>query len=229
MHIFAIGDLHLGLARGKNMDVFGENWRNHWEKIKKNWLEQIQPEDIILLPGDISWAMNMKEVKPDLDALQQLPGKKILTLGNHDYWWSSTSKCEKAYPDFVFLKNRAVFCGDLWICATRGWTCPNDTRFTAEDDKIYQREQMRLRLSLEDAMKNGANKILLMLHFPPANDKKEISGFLELIESYPVETVVYGHLHGTQAFAGALEGEYNGVTYHLVSSDYLDFVPKKIL
>ena len=229
MSLFAMGDLHLSFAKEKPMDIFGKQWERHWDKIRNSWLAQITSEDTVLLPGDISWAMDLEEVVADMDFLQQLPGKKILVRGNHDYWWSSASKVRSAFPAVTFLQNDSATWEDYFICGTRGWVCPNDSRFTPHDQKIYEREQVRLRLSLEQAMQKGANKIIVMLHFPPINDKKEASGFTEILERYPVEKVIYGHLHGEHSFSAGLMGMYHGIEYQLVSSDFLDFTFYKLV
>ncbi len=228
MSLFVIGDLHLSFAREKPMDIFGDNWKNHEKKIEDNWKKLVTCEDTVLIPGDISWGLELEDAKPDLDFINELPGKKILISGNHDYWWSSTSKVQSRYPEMKFLKNEHTFYEDIAICGSRGWICPNDSYFTEHDRKIYNREQIRLRLSLDSAMRRGAKRIILMMHYPPTNDKKENSAFLDIIGEYPVETVVYGHLHGTAFFGAGLQGVVNGIEYHLVSSDYLDFAPKKI-
>lgn len=231
MRIFAIGDLHFGFAVKKPMDIFGEHWKNHAEKVIQNWKAQIQPEDVVLIPGDISWAMRMEQAAVDLNVIDQLPGRKILLPGNHEYWWKSVSKLSAQYPNMDFLKNNSIRLqkdADIFICGTRGWTCPNDVDFSVEDRKIYEREQVRLRLSLDEAMWKGAKEILVMLHFPPVNEKHEPSAFTEILSQYPVRLVVYGHLHGAANHRLALQGEYEGISYHLTASDYLDFTPKYI-
>lgn len=229
MGLFAIGDLHFGFGVKKPMDIFGENWKNHSEKIIANWKREVSEEDTVLLPGDISWGMRLFDAAVDLDVIDSLPGKKILLSGNHDYWWKSSSKLSGQYPKMKFLKNDTTTYEDFFICGTRGWNCPNGVSFTPQDEKIYQREQLRLRLSLDSAMKKGAKKIIAMLHFPPTNEKHEPSAFTEILAEYPVHMVVYGHLHGTEIHKLGLQGEYNGITYHLVASDYLSFCPKRIL
>lgn len=227
MKIFALGDLHLANSVDKPMSVFGDNWDNHMKKIENNWKNNITQEDIILIAGDISWAMNLDEAKADLELLHNLPGQKIYIKGNHDYWWEKINKLNKLYKDMYFLQNKSYQVGDIAICGTRGWLCPNDTKFTEHDQKIYAREAMRLKLSLEEA-KHIEHKIV-MLHYPPTNDKKEDSLFTQLIEEHKVSTVVYGHLHGQQAYSQSLLGEYRGIRYQLVSADYLDFTPISIV
>ncbi len=229
MGLFAIADLHFAFSVNKPMDIFGENWRNHSQKIIENWEKEITEMDTVLLPGDLSWGMRLEDAAVDLDVIYHLPGRKILLEGNHDYWWKSSSKLEQRYPGMRFLKNNFDCYEDWAVCGARGWLCPNDIRFTEQDKKIYEREQTRLRLSLDSAMGSGAEKILLMMHFPPMNEKQEDSAFTELFQKYPVKKVVYGHLHGAESHAAAFEGERNGIQYELVAADYLAFCPKRIL
>lgn len=229
MSLFAIADLHFSFAAQKPMDIFGAQWKNHSQKIIENWERIITPADTVLLPGDISWGMRLEDAAADLDVLYRLPGRKILLGGNHDYWWKSSSKLEARYPGMRFLKNSFDRYADWHICGTRGWLCPNDTHFTAQDKKLYEREQVRLRLSLDAAMRDGAKKILLMLHFPPMNDKREPSAFTAIAQEYPVKQVLYGHLHGAASHKTAFEGEKDGISYTLVASDAIAFCPKQIL
>ena len=229
MALYAIADLHFSFSTNKPMDIFGENWKNHSQKIIENWKNIVTDEDTILLPGDLSWGMRIEEAAADLDVIYNLPGRKILLGGNHDYWWKSSSKLEARYPGMRFLKNDFDTYEDWAVCGTRGWLCPNDIRFTEQDKKIYEREQVRLRLSLDAAMRKGAEKIILMMHYPPMNDKKEDSAFTELFKEYPIRKVVYGHLHGEMSHATGFEGERYGITYELVAADYLEFCPKRIL
>ena len=229
MALFAIADLHFAFSVDKPMDIFGENWKNHSEKIIANWKKNITEGDTVLLPGDLSWGMRIDEAAADLDVIYSLPGRKILLGGNHDYWWKSSSKLEARYPGMRFLKNNFDQYEDWYICGTRGWLCPNDVQFTEQDKKIYEREQVRLRLSLDAAMRSGAEKIILMMHFPPMNDKQEDSAFTALFREYPIKKVVYGHLHGAASHRTAFEGEREGIDYALIAADYIDFCPKRIL
>lgn len=229
MGLFAIADLHFGFSVDKPMEIFGENWKNHPQRIIENWKGCIGAEDTVLLPGDLSWGMRIEEAAADLDVIYGLPGRKILLGGNHDYWWKSSAKLEARYPGMRFLKNTFDCYAEYAVCGTRGWLCPNDRHFTPQDKKIYEREQVRLRLSLDAAMRAGAEKILLMLHFPPMNDKREDSAFQEIFREYPIERVLYGHLHGAESHRAAFEGERYGIRYELVSADHLNFCPKRIL
>jgi len=226
--IFAIADLHLSFSVDKPMDVFGEHWKKHDEKMEIHWNQLVSEDDIILIPGDISWAMNLEDAMVDLEWIKKLPGKKIISKGNHDYWWASVNKMNKLYDNIQFLYNNYYSVGDTAICGTRGWVCPNDAMFTEHDQKIYDREAIRLRYSLEMAKKDGFEDYIVMLHYPPTNDKKESSLFTEIIEEYNVRKVVYGHLHSAQCFEFSLNGMINGTEYSLVSCDALDFKVKNI-
>lgn len=229
MSLFAISDLHLSFYKNKPMDIFGDNWKQHHKVIKTNWISIVKEDDMVLIPGDISWAQNLKEFEPDMNFIHNLPGKKVFISGNHDYWWTSTSKLNDIYKDMLFLKNSFTEYNNIAICGTRGWLCPNDTYFTEHDKKIYLREVKRLEMSLESALKGGYEDIILIMHFPPTNDKKEISDFINVINNYNIKKVIYGHLHGEKSFNSSYKGNVNGIEYILVSSDYVNFMPIKIL
>lgn len=221
MRVFAIGDLHLSGAMDKSMDIFGQHWENHWEKIRADWAAKVQDEDVVLIPGDISWAMALDDAKVDLDSIGQMPGRIVLLRGNHDYWWSSLSRVRSILPPRMYaLQNDCITLGDLKIAGSRGWLCPNERVFTKDDEKIYQRELLRLELSLK-AVK-AEQPPLVMLHYPPFNDRLEPSGFTDLLERYGVRRVLYGHLHGP-GIRNGFTGCMRGVEYQLVSCDALDF------
>ena len=229
MSVFAIGDLHLPGHSQKPMDVFGSHWDRHFETISENWRRLIAPEDIVLIPGDISWAMQLQEAQEDLDAIAQLPGRKLLLRGNHDYWWSSLSKLRAALPSGMqVIQNDAVLLDGHVFCGTRGWTFPTPQQNLGEqDEKVYQRELLRLKMSLDQAVKLGGKDITVMLHFPPLFADGVGTAFTEILKAYPVRSVVYGHLHGA-GIKIAFEGEREGIDYHLVSCDALEFCPKLI-
>ena len=229
MALYAISDLHLALSTDKPMDIFGQHWSKHDEKIKENWLNKVTEEDTILIAGDISWSMKHDESKQDLDWIDALPGKKIISKGNHDYWWTSISKLNGMYENTKFVQNNFYTYKDWAICGTRGWICKGADKFTTKDEKIYAREQIRLRLSLEEAKKAGYDKIVCMLHYPPTNEKFEDSGFTDLMEEFEVQKVIYGHLHGAGLGDRVFEGERNGIEYILTSCDYINFNPVKLL
>jgi uncharacterized protein len=227
MSIYALGDLHLSLGEGidKPMDIYGEQWVRHVERLQINWLEQVKNEDTVILAGDISWALKFSEAKADLDWLHSLPGKKVIIKGNHDLWWTGIQKMNAMYDDIVFLHNFSIVTEDVAICGSRGWICPGTDGFTEADNKIYQREILRLRRSIEDAKAKGVDDIIGVLHFPPTNDKLHPSGFTEIFSEAKVKTVVYGHLHGSDTYHKGLQGNLNGVEYKLVSLDYLKCKP----
>lgn len=231
MRLFALADPHLSFnAAGeeyKPMGIFGDSWLNHGEKIRENWLDVVQDDDVVLLPGDISWAMTLEEVQPDLAFLAKLPGRKIISKGNHDLWWDSLSKVKKILPEgFAILQNNSFVFDDVAVCGTRGWQCPEGEFADAHDEKIFQRELGRLKLSLDSVPKEVPHKIV-MLHYPPVNGKQEQSAFVELMAQYGVELCLYGHLH-SYAMQNALEGVHWGIQFQLVSADYLGFRPKEI-
>ena len=229
MKLFALADLHLSGSVDKPMDVFGPQWDNHHARIKEAWLDTVGKNDLVLIPGDISWAMQLQEAQEDLDAIAQLPGRKLLLRGNHDYWWSSLSKLRAALPSGMqVIQNDAVLLDGHVFCGTRGWTFPTPQQNLGEqDEKVYQRELLRLKMSLDQAVKLGGKDITVMLHFPPLFADGVGTAFTEILKAYPVRSVVYGHLHGA-GIKIAFEGEREGIDYHLVSCDALAFCPKLI-
>ena len=232
MRIFAIADLHLATAPNieKPMDIFGAGWVNHAERLRDNWIQTVADDDYVMVPGDISWGLKLEEAIPDLDWIDALPGKKIILKGNHDLWWASTNKLNKLYEgrSLTFMKHSAYMIGDLAICGARGWTCPGTDGFSEHDRKVYDREVLRLKMSLEEAKKSGASQIIAMLHFPPTNDKQQGSDFTKTMSEYGVRLCMYGHLHGKNVFPHGLKGVYNGVEYRLCSLDYVDAMPQLI-
>lgn len=229
MALYTISDLHLGFNVEKPMDIFGDKWKNHSEKIRENWINKVTDEDMVLIAGDISWSLKEQDSKYDLDWINELPGKKIISKGNHDYWWGSISKLNAMYENTKFLQNNFYVYEDYAICGTRGWMCPGGDKYTTKDEKIYSREQIRLRLSLEAAKKKGFEKIIVMIHYPPTNEKFEESEFTKIIKEYAVEKVIYGHLHGPVLLGTVLNGYLDGIEYILSSADYIDFNPRRIL
>ncbi len=225
MRLFAIGDLHLPGGQEKPMDVFGGHWEGHFERIAKNWQFRVTDEDVVLIPGDTSWAMQLADAVPDLQAIGALPGRKILIKGNHDYWWGGIGQVRRALPQgMMAIQHDAVDLGDVVVTGTRGWAWPTEeTPLTPEDERIFNRELIRLELALASAVKIARERpILLMLHYPPLYQADRDTPFTRLIEKYPVHTVVYGHLHGAGIRAG-FTGTLNGVRYLLASCDSLDF------
>lgn len=227
MSIYAIGDLHLSFAPGveKPMDIYGSVWRDHGERLKKNWLKLIKPEDTVILAGDISWGLKLSEAVYDLDWIEALPGKKVVFKGNHDLWWNGIGRLNSLYDSIRFVQNTAFEAEGCFLCGTRGWICPGYDEFRQQDEKIYKRELLRLEMSLKDAKAHGAKELLGVLHFPPSSGPDCGSAFTDMFEAAGVKQVVYGHLHGEDAYKNGLKGIFKGVEYRLVSLDYLHCRP----
>lgn len=224
MNIFAIGDLHLSISVGpeKAMDMFGDAWKNHTEKLKTNWLKLITDEDVVILPGDFSWAMKLEEAMPDFEWLKNLPGKKIFIRGNHDLWWASLKKMQLLYPEITFIQNDSVIINGIAIMGSRGWIHPDDPDFSEDTDRsIYERERLRFQMSFDTLKDKDYKKLICATHFPP-------TGFIDLFKEFGVDNVVYGHLHGESAFPNGPEGIIDGIEYRLVSFDKLKGVPQLI-
>lgn len=229
MSVYVIGDLHLSFAVDKPMDIFGNNWENHAEKIKNNWIEKVKPEDTVILPGDFSWATYLEESKADFEFLNSLPGRKIMSKGNHDYWWTTVTKMnnfvkENHFENIEFLFNNSFLVEDKIIVGTRGWV----TNFkSSENAKILKRENDRLKLSIEDGIrKYGEDKeILAFIHYPPFFKEPSVPdelNFISTLNKYNIKKCFYAHLH-SDSHKEAIEGNVNGIEYKLVSSDYLKF------
>ena len=229
MAIFAIGDLHLPGGQEKPMDVFGAHWDDHASRIAAQWKRVVSPDDLVLVPGDISWAMHLEQAKDDLASIAELPGYKVLLRGNHDYWWNSIGKIREWLPDSMHaLQNDAFVWHDTTICGTRGWTFPTEQNPLDETDtKIFRRELIRLELSLQQARKLG-RPMIAMLHYPPLLKDALDTAFTELLEAYEVPMCCFGHLHDV-GIANAFQGVHRKITYHLVSCDAIGFTPKLIV
>ena len=231
MNIYEISDLHLSATADKPMDIFGGNWEGHFEKIKADWLSVVKPDDIVLIAGDISWAMKLEDASVDLASLRGLTGKKVFIKGNHDYWWSGIGKVRAAAPDdsFVFLQTDAVRIENFVIVGSRGWSCPGSPDFTEQDQKLYLPEAERFRLAFAEAEKiaqEGDTKIA-MIHYPPFTLKNEDTLFTELFEKNGVSKAVFGHIHGAAYFP--LKSEKNGIEYYLTACDKVAFKLVKIV
>lgn len=223
MKVFAISDLHLSVNNPKPMDIFGCVWDGYVEKIFDDWKKKVSFEDIVLLAGDFSWAMKLEDAKADFDLLKDLPGKKVIIRGNHDYWWSAISKVRASLPkDFYAVQNDAIKFGNIIICGTRGWNLPQNDQFqTPEDEKIFKREVLRLDMTLANAVKSkeSNDKIVCMIHYPPVDQNKNDSEFSLLLEKYSVDFVIFGHIHGKNNFDKHFIK--NGIEYFLTSADQL--------
>lgn len=225
MSLFAIGDLHLPGGDEKPMEVFGDHWEGHFERICQDWQVRVAPSDTVLIPGDISWAMQLRNAVPDLQTIGALPGRKIIIKGNHDYWWNSITQLRNVLPQGMqAIQHGAVDLGDVVVCGTRGWTFPTgETPLSTEEQKIFQREVLRLEMALKEAERILQGRpLVVMMHYPPLYDLERNTAFTRLLEEYPVHTVVYGHLHGAGIRVG-YNGVWNGVRYRLVSCDSLGF------
>lgn len=224
MKIFAISDLHMSNANSKPMDIFGAKWVDYMDKIKADWISKVGDEDVVLIGGDISWAMDLPEALVDIFSLENLPGKKVIVRGNHDYWWKSISKVRAGLPkDFYALQNDGLKFGNVIVCGSRAWCVEGSPDFKEQDRKIYLREVERLRLALKSAekIKQDGDEIYCLIHYPPFNVRREESFFTQLFESYGVKKVIYGHLHGKDSRAD-LKVVKNGVEYYLTSCDLVD-------
>lgn len=225
MAVYALGDLHLSAVADKPMGVFGEVWERHAERIASAWTETVTDDDIVLLPGDLSWAMTLPEAQPDLNWLAALPGHQLMIRGNHDYWWSGIGKVRQALSERQHaIQNDALALHNYAFCGSRGWLLPSHPKFTETDETIYRREAERLRLSLGQAKTYGL-PIIALLHYPPCGLFGEDTIYTDLLTEFSVDLCVYGHLHGP-AHRFAFEGQKSGVDYRLVSADYVGFAPK---
>lgn len=225
--LWAMGDLHLDSSGKKPMDVFGENWQNHEEKIFTDWQEKVKEDDIVLLVGDISWALKLEECVEDLKRIDSLPGKKYMIKGNHDYWWSSMAKLEALdLKTIFFIHNNAYIINGVGICGTRGWSDIDSNSFDEQDERIYKRELLRLELSIEELDKKSQNqkieKRIALIHYPPFSSKGEPNDFAKVLSDNGMDECYYGHLHA-HGHKFVVEGNFDGVDYRCVSSDYIDF------
>jgi uncharacterized protein len=241
MSLYAISDLHLSFGSGKPMDIFGPQWKDHAERLRAAWTQTVGPQDLVVVPGDVSWAMHLSELVPDLEFLDALPGRKLLLRGNHDYWWTTMAKMERFLGDhgfatISFLRNDAVRLpgetdGDpgTVVCGTRGWMLPDDPDFRAADEKILAREIVRLDLSLAegDRVRAAGDRLVVLLHYPPMGAAGGSTPFSDTLEAHGADLCVYGHLHGESAGRG-VSGRIRGVEYRNASADHISFKPLRL-
>ena len=229
MSLFVLADLHL--CKGdptKTMSVFS-GWSDYQERIEKNWLESIKKDDTVVLPGDISWGMSLEEAAPDFRFIESLPGEKIIIKGNHDYWWTTMKKMEsflstEGLGSIKILHNNHYKYEDYGICGTRGWVnMPGET----QDEKILKREVQRLETSIKSALDAGLIPIVF-LHYPPIFATNFNYDILDILYRYKIKDCYYGHIHGRSAHELCVTNTYDDINFHLVSGDYLQFVPEKI-
>ncbi len=228
MSVYAISDLHLSLNSDKSMEVFS-GWKGYVDKIKNNWNEKIVDEDTVIIIGDISWAMTLEEAQKDLKFVNDLPGRKILIKGNHDYWWSTKAKInnflkENRLDKIDIVYNSAYKAENISVCGTRGWLYNSPEQ---EDQKILARELGRLQKSLDCAADFGLPPVVF-LHYPPVYGIQESEKIINVLIERNVKRCYYGHIHGSEAKKGIIEGVYKGIEFHLVSCDYVNFFPVRI-
>ncbi|MCD8248378.1 MAG: metallophosphoesterase [Lachnospiraceae bacterium] len=245
MALYAIGDFHLSFQANKPMDMFGRVWRGHEEKIQKNCNKLVCPEDTIVITGDHSWGRNLEECREDLAFIEALPGRKILLRGNHDMFWNvkKTVRLNQEYQGrLAFLQNNYYAYEDYALVGTKGYAfegpfyLDRKGRITGWDEaqeerakKLIEREMIRLQTSFDAASAVGYRKFILFLHYPPTSIIETDSAFTRIAEQYHVEHVVYSHCHGESRFGDSIRGNYHGIMYHLVSGDFLNFCPERIL
>ena len=229
MSIFVIGDLHLSFNQNKPMDIFGENWIGHEEKIKQDWIKKVKENDLVIIPGDFSWETYLENTELDFNFLNRLPGKKLLLKGNHDYWWTTLTNMkkflkEKNFTNIDFLYNNSYEYEDKIICGTRGWSIADHEA----DKKLINRELIRLELSLKNGIElyGDQKEIIVFMHYPPITKSTILSNqeadFVNLMKKYNVKRCYYAHLHGV-SINDAIEGNIEGIEFKLVSADGLDF------
>ena len=228
MALYAIGDLHLCLGAEKPMDVFGGAWVGYMEKLREG-MSVIGPEDTTVLLGDLSWALDLQQATKDFAWIHEIPGRKIILKGNHDYWWSTAAKfyqfCrDHGFTDQWILNNNHYEYGNLAICGTRGWFFEEE-RSGQHDEKVFKRELIRLEASLKSA---GEKEKIVFFHYPPRYKGYECKEILKLLEKYEVRRCFYGHLHGA-SHGLAMEGIWDGIEFRLVSADKLGFRPYLVM
>lgn len=233
MALFTISDLHLPLGIDKPMDIFGRNWDNYVERIEEEWKKSVREEDTVVLPGDFSWAMYLEESKKDFEFLDALPGNKILLKGNHDYWWSTLNKMKnflktEGFLNIDFLQNNTFLYKNTAICGSRGWSYIGYKEpKNKEDLAIYEREVLRLEMSLKAGVAGSPDEIIVFMHYPPVSPDCVDNKFTALLKEYGVKRCIYGHIHGAQS-RNAVTGTIDGVQYMLVSCDCMGFSPVKL-
>ncbi len=228
MSLFVIADLHLPLGADKPMDIF-VGWDDYVNRLHDNWQARVKPDDVVVMPGDFSWAMGLEQSRPDFEFLQKLNGTKILSKGNHDYWWETAAKMQRffdsnGYDSVRILHNNFYEYGDIGICGTRGWI--NDNGEPA-DKKVLMREAGRLEMSVSAAEKAG-KKPVVFLHYPPVYYTGVNEEIMRVLHLHNITECFYGHIHGRKGHSCAVKGMYEGINLHLISSDYLQFAPMDI-
>jgi len=248
MKIFSIGDLHLSRIKKKPMEIFGENWKDHDEQIKANWISKIGNDDLVLIPGDISWGMTPEEAMPDLEWISELPGKKVMIKGNHDFWWQSYKQVKELLPQGITaIQNNSIVIDDIAITGTRLWESPDvdftdDIKWICRESiglgpeknngkdpiKLYNREVQRLNHCLE-SISSKARKIIVMTHFPPVDFRFELNEVVETLQKFGTDICIFSHLHSLKREnVPSFPVKKYGMNFYLVSSDVIDFDPVEI-
>lgn len=238
MALFTIADLHLPGKEGKNksMEIFGSRWISGVDKLIYNWNAVVKPEDTVVLPGDISWAMMLEDAKADFALMHSLPGTKLIGKGNHDFWWTTASKMYRFFNDNKFdtlkiLYNNSFVVENTVVCGSRGWFSEESNQKTVGDVdwmKIVDRETLRLKMSLESVDPQHSDlKKKVFLHFPPVWNSSVCEGIIQLMHQHNVTECYYGHIHGY--YSSDANFDYDGISFKLISADYLSFCPLKIL
>ncbi len=233
MALYAISDLHLSTdaSTDKSMEIFGKKWLGYTERLQKNWSAVVSSEDTVVIPGDVSWATTLQEAECDFRFLNSLPGKKILGKGNHDYWWSTAAKHRtfletNGFHSISFLYNNAIRVGNFTVAGTRGWF-QEDDREHGDVEKLIRREAIRLELSLDFARAiSDGTEILVFLHFPPVWKGQVCRPIVDLLLQNDIRKCYFGHIHGMYSLPSQFE--FEGITFCMISADYLDFLPKRI-
>lgn len=230
MSLYVIGDLHLCFSNpSKTMSIFA-GWENYQERIKKNWLETVKEDDTVVLAGDISWGMTLQQSLPDFKFINELTGQKIILKGNHDYWWVTMKKINdflsaEGFETIKILHNNHYAYGRYGICGTRGWVnMPGET----QDEKVMNREVQRLETSIKSAVDAGLEP-LVFIHYPPIFASNFNYDILEVLYRYKVRECYYGHVHGRSAHELCIKNTYDDINFHLISGDYIQFKPEKVL
>ena len=238
MAIYALADLHLSLSNpDKSMEVFGSSWGDYISRVSDNWKKTVTASDTVLIAGDISWATYVDKAEEDFRFISELPGRKLLSRGNHDYWWTTMKKMEeffaqKGFNDLEFVRTNVVEADGCLISGTRGWMIETKESLEGSDNrKIYEREKLRINMCIDELKKadpERAKKHIMMIHYPPVTSRMDFTEFADMMAEGGIDICVYGHLHGT-AHKKAYEGEINGCKFICTSADFVGFTPVKIV
>ncbi len=230
MSLFALSDTHLSLSNDKPMDIFGNRWNDYAKKLDNGWRKVVTDKDTVVIAGDVSWGISLEEAKKDLLYIDSLPGNKIISKGNHDYWWSTLSKIntffeENGITTIKVMHNNAFVVDKITVCGTRGWFSEGkNAPREADYNKIVSREAGRLELSIKEALKlSRDNELVVFLHFPPVYKDYICTEILDVLHKYNIKRVYYGHIHGVYSLPRTIN--YDGIEFNITSADYLNFIP----